>query len=65
MYVSTYVQTMYPRQKDKNYMTLTYFVCRGYKNIVTTVNVLKFHVADKMAYADSADPDHTAPEGAV
>ena len=31
------------------------------------VNVLKFHtsVAGKMAYANSAGPDQTAPEGAI
>ena len=32
-----------------------------------TVNVLKFQkkYSDKMTYANSADPDQTAPEGAV
>ena len=35
---------------------------------IHTVNVLKFctpKVADKMAYVNNADPDQTAPEGAV
>ena len=35
--------------------------------ILYMANVLKFHtqLSDKMAYANSADPDQTAPEGAV
>ena len=35
---------------------------------IPRVNVLKIShtkVSDKMAYANSADPDQTAPEGAV
>ena len=31
----------------------------------STVNVLKFQTPEKMTYANSEDPDQTAPEGAV
>ena len=37
-------------------------------DIAITVNVLKFRntkLSNKMTYANSADPDQTAPEGAV
>ena len=35
------------------------------KGIWHKVNVLKFRMPDKMEHAISADPDQTAPEGAV
>ena len=44
------------------------FSWRNKKNVyMDMVNVLKFHTpkSDKMAYANSAYPDQTAPEGAV
>ena len=33
--------------------------------IYATVNVLKFQTPKGLTYANSADPDQTAPEGAV
>ena len=36
-----------------------------YSDYGESPKILNTNVSDKMPYANSADPDHTAPEGAV
>ena len=47
-------------------ISIRYFLLLHQK-VIYTVNVQKFQtkVSDKMTYANRADPDQTAPEGAV
>ena len=50
----------------KSCLVYRYISVEQYESSLFTVNVLSYtKVSDKMTYANNADPDQTAPEGAI